>query len=843
MNSQSQLEEALANCDREPIHTPGSIQSFAALIATDPKLGRIEFASETTGPLLGVPASDLLGAPISDLLDSPLAHEARNALSRRAIETQRTVLGEKEFRGKLYQVSIHRKDNRPIMEFLPVRDDALSNLDALEKTRALLAESVGQEDFKDLLESSVERLRAQTGYARVKAYRFLPDGSGEVVAESRSSAVDSFLGLRFPASDIPPVARTLYASTPIRIIWDVNAEDITVLGSDPTARPLDLSLAVLRGTSGVHLQYMQNMGVRSTMTLPIVVDDKLWGLFAMHHMEPRIPDPAMLSAAELSGKILSLAIQHTCQIRHQRHLGTCATIANDLFIAEDSELSIQAFWEQNRSQLVEAIPCDGIAFMSEKSVHTFGNAPDASTCFAIRELVTEQAGDACSFDDLPRRLPDHDVGKTAGALVIPLSYADNSHLILFRDVALRTVEWAGAPTKDIVETEKGFELSPRNSFAQYSATAKDRAEEWSNDDLELAIALSEALSRAFESQKLRDNRQRLRLLVRELNHRVRNILTLVQSLSGKSRASAKSLDDYATALEQRIIALAGAHDILTREDLRGVRFDRLAELELKPHLNALDGGAVLSGPKVLLNADIAPIAALVLHELASNAVKYGALSTAEGTVSLSWNVTDTGLEIIWQEQGGPTVSTPTTEGFGRSIIESAIPYEFGGKAELEFEPSGVKAYFWLPKSEFEISDVPVVKDYEEPAQPTAPETARDTSHHALIVEDNFIIAKEMERWLRELGFGKVSAVSRVSHALSHLDSEKFDFCLLDVNLRGEISEPVAKKLTTLGTPFVFSSGYGSAGRELCDNFDAPFLTKPIDLSELRRELRKFGIFK
>ena len=835
------LDQAIANCDRDPIHIPGTIQHFGALIAADSKLTRIEFASETTETFLGFPAQRLLGEPVSVILGDADAHEVRNLLSLESIETQRALLGEREFLGVSYEVSVHRKGRRAIIEFLPVGLGAEGRRNALDQTRSLLGQTVGDADFRSLMEASVEKLRAQTGYDRVMAYRFLPDGAGEVIAESRASHMDSFLGLRFPATDIPQRARTLYAETPIRVIADVNAEDVPILGLDPSAEPLDLSLAVLRGTADMHIRYLQNMGVKGTLTVPITVNGKLWGLFAAHRMSAGAPDPEMLMAAELSGKVLSLVVvQHASQIRHEQHLRSCASIANHLFVAADSELSISTYWQRNQARLTEMISSDGFAYVVADRVELFGSTPDVQGVRAVLDLASSQSERVVFFDDLTARFPDAGLGETAGALAIKLSENAKASLVFFRDEVVRQVTWAGVPQKEITTAASGPILTPRNSFAQYSEAVKGRSDEWTSDDLEVAAALGDALSQALETQsELKENRHRLGLLVRELNHRVRNILTLVQSLSHNTKGSATSIEGFAKALEQRIVALAGAHDLLTRDEMRGARLDQIASLELRPYLDGETEAASLSGPEVMLNADVSPILALVLHELTTNAVKYGALSTPEGRVSLSWKRTEGSLEIEWRETGGPPVSHPTREGFGRSIIESAIPYEFNGEAEAIFDPGGLVARFRLSEKEFE-SVVPMQADLGDPAPQSVSRDRTRLLDRGLIVEDSFVIAGEMKRWLSSFGFQEVMAVPSVAEALSLLDAGSFDFCLLDVNLRGEMSKKIAERLVQAGIPFIFSSGYGSAGREICDCFEAPFLTKPVELDELREELNKMG---
>ncbi len=837
MTETIELEEAIANCDRSPIHIPGTVQSFGALLALDAKFTTIEFASQNTKALLGHEASTLLGQSISELLDDEEVHQARNCLAHVSIQEQREVVCEKAFLGNRFQLSIHLKDCRSVLEFLPLKETVAGEFSALEQTRLLFAQSIIEKDTQSNLDLSVENLRGSTGFDRVTAYQFLPNGAGEIVAESRATHMDSFLGLRFPATDIPPIARKLYTETPIRVLADVHGTDIPIIGQDPDARPLDLSLAILRGTANVHLQFLKNMGVSSTLTLPIIVEGKLWGLFAMHHEHPRTPDANMLLASELAGKMLGLTIQQTTQIRHRAHMKSCAIIGHDLLEIGEKKQSMAAYWENANNPLASAISSDGAAYIVGNRVKSGGNSPSDETCLTIRDLTFEMSGDLNCFDDLTSQISAQHLDKTRGALVITLSKTAEISLILFRNEASQKINWAGAPEKEITRGKQGLELNPRRSFSKYIESIEGKCEEWTSKDIDIATVLRDTLVRMLDIQ----TPQRLKLMIQELNHRVRNILSLVQSLSMNLATTSESIEDYATALEQRIVALAGAHNLLTHENLRGIPFRKLAELELKPYMENRNQAHSLSGPDVVLKADVSPIVALVLHELTSNSVKYGALSVPGGTVSLKWQFSDFGLDIEWAEAGGPPVMEPTREGFGSSIIKVAIPYEFGGKAHLSFESSGVRATFSLPKSDIEtvpVRETRLLVNNKISAKQPLP---KPVSKRGLIVEDNFVIAIQAKKWFEELGFRDTVAVATVSAALLHLEKESFHFCLLDVNLRGEMSAPVAHRLQALGIPYLFASGYGSEGAALCNQFDVPFLTKPINIKNLRDVINKLGI--
>lgn len=834
MNEEINLEEAIANCERDPIHIPGTIQACGALVALDSKFQHIEFASENTKKILGIEASELLGKGIDVLLDDDETHKARNCLSHITIEVQREIIGEKEFVGNRFQLSIHQKGGRSILEFLALDSPIQGEPSALEQTHALFAQFIASRNLQGSLVHSVDSLRACTGYDRVCAYRFLPDGVGEIVAESRASFMDSFLGLRFPASDIPIIARKLYSTTPIRVLADVFGADAAIIGLDNDAKSLDLSLAILRGKDSVHTQYLKNMGVKSSLTLPIVVDGVLWGLFAMHHNEPRSPDANILLAVELAGKMLGLVIQQATQMNHQSHFKNCELIGRELLEISENKQSMAVYWENEKNHLCQAIQSDGAAYIVGTRVKRGGSSPSDKTCLQIKAMVAELSNELSYFDNLQALIPVEDLGNTRGALVFRLSKTTETCLILFRDAASIKVQWAGAPEKQITRGKDGLQLNPRHSFSKYIESIDGKCEEWTNEDSEIAVVLQNTLKRDVETQ------YRLKLMVRELNHRVRNILSLVQSLSSNLVGSAESIEAHAVALEQRIVALAGAHNLLTREDLRGIPLKKLAELELQPYMENRGRASTLSGPEVVLNADVSPIIALVLHELTSNSVKFGALSKPEGSILLTWRLSDFGLEIEWLESGGPPVVKPERKGFGSSIIKDSIPYEFGGKADIRFEPSGVLATFSIPSRDFEAVHVPEMAVEFEKNQAIESPLAKLNFKRCLIVEDNFIVANQAKNWFEELGFNDVVAVATVNAALLRLNQEEFEFCLLDVNLRGNVSEPVAHKLKELGIPYLFATGYGSEGAALCNQFDVPFLTKPIKFEELREEILKLS---
>lgn len=839
----TELQQAFDNCSRDPIHIPGRIQQYGILLAADSKFDQFEFVSENVLDVFQRNARDLVGMETTELFSARELHAIRNSLSQDTIEFQRELLAAKTINGDEYQVSVHRKGQRAILELLPEQSPAEKRFRMLERAKAFLTTPLSFENIELFFSEATERLRSINGYDRVKFYRFLPDGSGEVIAEARHPKMDSFLGLRFPSTDIPPIARRLYAQTPIRALSDVAADDVQVLGREGS-EPLDMSLAVLRGKEPIHNQYLQNMGILCTETVPVVLNGELWGLFASHHNERKIPDPSALGASELAGKLISLRVQHALEAQKQSNMQRCMKISNRLVVVDDSKLATSDYWAEVREEFFSLIPADGVIFSVDGTIDVYGDVPGMPACHAACALADPEDDGVSAIDNLADRLPGANWGDTGGALIISPAKNSTVRIVFLRNLTESTIKWAGSPEKEVVVDESGPKLNPRNSFNMYMENVRGRCDAWTANDIEIASALQTAMAHALSEQsELRENRHRLGLMVRELNHRVRNILSLVQSLSRHSREEARSVKAYAEVLEKRILALAGAHNLLTRSEMRGALLADMLKLEFRP-FDASANRTFATGPDVALRPDASSVLALLFHELTTNAAKYGALSVSSGQVHVSWGLENDGVALHWKESGGPDVLQPLKTGFGRSIIEDAIPFEFKGKATLKFLEEGVEAQFWLPGDVItELAErVPSIQ-----SPPAKPETSQDqhlelkSGGHALVVEDNFVVAMLSKRLLLENGFADVSVAATIGEAMTYLSKNSFQFCLLDVNLQGELSTPIARYLEKNSIPFIFATGYGSDGHDIVEDHSAPMISKPIDGDMLQHALKSVGL--
>lgn len=200
---------------------------------------------------------------------------------------------------------------------------------------------------------------------------------------------------------------------------------------------------------------------------------------------------------------------------------------------------------------------------------------------------------------------------------------------------------------------------------------------------------------SFDITRQRENEERQSLLAREVDHRAKNALTLVQAVLRLTRAD--DMPGYVSAVEGRIRALSQAHNLLADARWQGARLGQLVEDELAPYRKATDRRLNVSGPDIMLAPAVAQSLALTLHELATNAAKYGALSSETGALKVSWRLHPGGmLGIEWREEGGPKVTAPKKKGFGTRILFASVEQQLNGKAELDWQEAGLRCNLSIP---------------------------------------------------------------------------------------------------------------------------------------------------
>lgn len=833
----------LTNCDREPIHIPGSIQPHGCLLVSALEDGKL-LRWSANAPAFLAPGEAMQGRSLTDLIGEEGAQRVGATLARaKAGDPPSLIFGLEARGGSRFDVAVHRTEDAAVVEFERFSDE--HGL-ALDICRSMIARIASEQSVDALLEATPRVVRETLGYDRVMIYRFAQDGSGQVVGEARRDELESFLGQWFPASDIPQQARELYKRNIIRVIGDVGGERCDIVPElDAEGRPLNLSHAHLRSVSPIHLEYLRNMGVAASMSISVLVEGRLWGLVACHHYAPRVLPMAQRAAAEMFGSFFAMHL-NTLKQRRVLQVSTAARRALDHFLRLSTHHEdVRVLLGDNLGEFADLVPCDGVGLWFGGEWVSHGTTPTADMAEKLAELVGERAGGRIwATDSLVDVWPAVEplAQDFAGVLALPLSQLPKDYLFFFRREIVQTLSWAGRPEKVYETGPHGDRLTPRKSFAIWKETVHNRASPWTDADHEIAEAARTALveivlrnNEMMEEERLKyDTRQRM--LNEELNHRVKNILAVIKSLVDHSIMEGRSVQDYASSLRGRVQALALAHD----QVVRGAGGGELADL-LRAELSPYDGSSArvtLAGPAVWLDARAFSVLALVLHELATNAAKYGALSRTGGHVDVGWSIdTQEDCEIIWRECGGPKVRPPQRSGFGTALIERSIPYDLGGVSETRYEEEGVVTRLVVPRrfvslGDGEAAEAASDKGPEEPARYPIEELS------VLLVEDHMIIAMDVESMLFDAGIDKVTTVASVEEALRTLRSLVPDVAILDVNLGAGTSKDIAMELSRRNIPFVFATGYSD--RSMIPDMGRPVrvLAKPYERDALVSALRE-----
>lgn len=833
-----ETEAALDACASEPVHIPGTIQPIGHLIGCDPIDGNIRYASENCSALFGQPLENLFDHTARDLLGPEIWHQAQNFKSHANFANKRHFLGLAHVGDRLLPVHMSKSGAALILEIENKSELPEGSADSFQENSFLIDQIQACDDEKSLFDLTTRLLRHLTGFDRVMIYKFDSNWNGEVLAEASKASLESFLGLRFPSWDIPAQARDIMMKIKLRLISDVDAKPVQVLAANCNLPPLDMTQAQLRGVSGIHMEYLRNMGSAATMTLSIVVDGKLWGIISFHHTRPR------LLASEIRQILVTNFLPIFCLklnlIRAQQELAFSQrldAIQADIQARLEERGDIKEILGQVGEEICNTLHLSGLAVLSGSQSYTFGDTAPSFIFDLLLKRVNEIDEKVLAIESLAEFFPDHasHFGKLGGALVI--GHKNNRGLVLLREQIAQSISWAGNPEKTIENTNGTARLTPRASFSAYLEQIQGRSMAWSDSDLHLAEQLWPLLSAAERQAFMNDLSRQQTLMIGELNHRVRNILSLVKSVSQQARRTGGSLETYSQALEARIHALAAAHDIGSRSARTSVSIHQIIRIEAKPFDDETPSRVKTTGPEFAIRAESAPIFALVIHELMTNAAKYGALSVPEGKVEIEINESPDKIDIAWRESIGPPLSPPQSKGFGTTLILEAIPYELNGHSSIEFHPTGVEAQISLPRH---LVEAAVFKQSNHVTPGDArlkTSSQRIKNDLILIVEDDFMIARDLGAELNFLGFPNTEILSNSADALEFIAKGAPAIALLDINLgSGKTSEAIATELLRLDVPVLFISGYGDQAILPPHLSQIPILTKPITPADLTRGL-------
>ena len=584
-------EVTLANCADEPIHIPGSIQPHGAVLVLNPAAQLLSW-SDNAHELLALPAAPLLLQGLAELgLEPDVCERIHDVIADMEDGEAPATMVETAAGAANFDCIIHAHEGLVIAEFerREVSSDAVAVF-AL-KAHAAIERLKRQKSTLSLLQTAVDQIRAITGFDRVMAYRFRHDDSGEVAAEARLESLDPYLGRRYPASDIPAQARRLYTISTLRLISDIGYQAVPMRGRAGAA-PLDMSYCVLRSVSPIHVEYLKNMGVGASMSLSIVINGKLWGMIACHHMAARQVPYSIRMAADVMAQVLAATVQ-SLELRErtaliERAAGVRTHVMESLLHHDD----VMGALKSCAHDIADSLGASALIILHGGHVHVHG-AVDPAHVAAIVASIPDDESDFIDWSARVQWPPDQQqaCGPWVGLLGLRYDLSSHGWLLALRPEQVEAVRWAGEPEKIVKHGPLGPRLTPRGSFHEWRETVIGQAEPWESTRIVIARQLLAEMNRASVARHAQTEKARAQLLAM-LGHDLRNPL--------------QSISMAATLLE-----MGGAQDVAGRRiKASSGRMERLIAQVLD--MSLISGGLRLRAASA--DIDLAPVLADLVDE-------------------------------------------------------------------------------------------------------------------------------------------------------------------------------------------------------------------------------------
>ncbi|MFN6570251.1 ATP-binding protein [Dendronalium sp. ChiSLP03b] len=492
----------LSNCNKEPIHIPGLIQPHGVLLALKEVDLTILQVSENTFNLFGLHPEELINQNLNNLLESEQVDLLKDCLSQEDLPIVNPLDFYIKNNDKILHFDgiIHRSNEILLLELEPLssaKSNAFFQFYHLVK-QAMLKLQVASTvtELSQILAKEVKKI---SGFDRVMVYRFDENWNGIIIAEEKPDYLTSYLGLHYPASDIPQQARKLYSQNWLRIIPDTKYQPIAIVPTNNPLndQPLDLSRSVLRSVSPLHVEYMHNMGVAASMSISIMKNQKLWGLIACHHQTPKYIPYEIRSNCEFLAQMTSLEMSAREDIEDTEYKIQLKSVNTKLMEYMSLENNFIDGLINKNPNLLHLVNAQGAVVCFNGNYFTVGNTPEQQDIQNLVEWITQNQHEEIFYtDSLAQFYPEAEKLRdvASGLVAISISKTQKNYVLWFRPEVVRTVNWGGNPNKPVEVIANGsIRLSPRKSFELWKETVLLKSLPWKSCEVSAALDLRSAI--------------------------------------------------------------------------------------------------------------------------------------------------------------------------------------------------------------------------------------------------------------------------------------------------------------------------------------------------------------
>ena len=706
----NEFEVDVTNCDKEPIHILGKIQGHGFLIGVDREDQLIRYISENTASYINDDPTKYLGKHIDEI-------EARMNISNYVEKlniSKMIILGVGngfenmnpfylEVDGEAFNLIIKNADAILLLEFEPCSIKGEFNIQKTigRSISTILAES----GLHSMLKTAAFEIKKIIQYDRVMIYQFGEEGHGVVVAEEKNSDLKPFLGMHYPASDIPKQARELYKINLTRILADVDMDCPAILSNKGQNTPLDLTHSVLRAVSPIHIQYLKNMGVAASFSISLLSHGELWGLIACHNYSPKFIDYKAREAAKLIGQILSPALEYRLGEEDIDKFEVINQSVNTLLNYIEKESDIVSALTSNAVTINNVCSSSGAVLVFDEKIISIGLTPGQNEVKEIVKWVIDNSQEMVFYTHrFPTMYPAAEKYSdfASGLFACILSRELSEMILFFKPEQKQSIIWGGNPEKAVeVASDGSLQLSPRKSFDKWTEIVRYSSAKWNRGEIGALINLREQVIYQInrKANEIRQLNERLKLAYEELDtfsftvsHDLRTPLSSIKSYTELLLLTNESLDDNAKKILERINACSDRMALLIKEILNYSSYTR-NEIKLeKINMRHLIGDVknniyesskpqnleFIIGPTPDISGDFVMIGQ-VFANLLGNAVKY--TSKSDNAI----------VKIEGYNSGNETIYTVADNGIGIDVKYYNRVFELFKRMDnvKDFEGSGV----------------------------------------------------------------------------------------------------------------------------------------------------------